>query len=94
MWIEILGLNDVQELLSRLSTMLDTFVEDNWWVDRDTLRAKLPVNQYGVCSANIPHLASYPTSTADDLSATDVNTTWPAGGAWFFVKPGLRASGK
>ena len=45
MWIEILGLNDVQELLSRLSAMLDTIVEDNWWVDREALRARLPVNQ-------------------------------------------------
>ncbi|MEN8107587.1 MAG: hypothetical protein ABFS22_06215 [Pseudomonadota bacterium] len=45
MWIEILGLNDVQELLSRLSVMLDTIAGDNWWVDREALRAKLPVNQ-------------------------------------------------
>lgn len=44
MWIEILELNDVKELLSRLSAMLDTIVGDNWWVDRDALRAKLPVN--------------------------------------------------
>jgi hypothetical protein len=44
MWIEILELNDVKELLSRLSVMLDTIVGDNWWVDRDALRAKLPVN--------------------------------------------------
>ena len=44
MWIEILELNDVNELLSRLSAMLDTIVGDNWWVDRDALRAKLPVN--------------------------------------------------
>jgi hypothetical protein len=43
MWIEILELNDVKELLSRLSAMLDTIVGDNWWVDRDALRAKLPV---------------------------------------------------
>jgi hypothetical protein len=44
MWIEILGLNDVQELLSRLAAMLDAIVGDNWWVDRDALREKLPVN--------------------------------------------------
>ena len=44
MWIEILGLNDVQELLSRLAAMLDAIVGDNWWVDRDELRARLPVN--------------------------------------------------
>ena len=44
MWIEILGLNDVQELLPRLASMLDVIVGDNWWIDRDALRARLPVN--------------------------------------------------
>ncbi|MDH3871976.1 MAG: hypothetical protein OEU44_07160 [Gammaproteobacteria bacterium] len=44
MWIEILGLNDVNELLARLSAMVDVIVGDNWWVDRDALRARLPVN--------------------------------------------------
>jgi hypothetical protein len=44
MWIEILGLNDVQELLARLAAMLDVIVGDKWWIDRDALRAKLPVN--------------------------------------------------
>lgn len=43
-WIEILELNDVQELLSRLAAMLDAIVGDQWWVDRDALRASLPVN--------------------------------------------------
>ena len=43
-WIEILELNDIKELLSRLATMLDAIVGDNWWIDRDTLRASLPVN--------------------------------------------------
>ena len=44
MWIEILGLNDVEELLSRLALMLDAITGDNWWIDRDALRARLPVN--------------------------------------------------
>ena len=44
MWIEILGLNDVSELLARLAEILDTIVGDNWWYDRDTLRERLPVN--------------------------------------------------
>lgn len=44
MWIEILELNDVKELLSRLAVILDTIVGENWWVDRDALRARLPVN--------------------------------------------------
>jgi len=44
MWTEILQLNDVKELLSRLALMLDAIVEDNWWIDRDALREQLPVN--------------------------------------------------
>ena len=44
MWTEILGLNDVPELLSRLALMLDAIVGDNWWIDRDALRARLPEN--------------------------------------------------
>ncbi len=43
-WIEILELNDVKELLPRLAIILDTIVGDNWWFDRDALRAQLPVN--------------------------------------------------
>jgi hypothetical protein len=42
MWTEILGLNDVPELLSRLALMLDAIVGDHWWIDRDALRAQLP----------------------------------------------------
>jgi hypothetical protein len=44
MWTEILGLNEVPELLSRLAEMLDAIVGDNWWIDRDALREHLPVN--------------------------------------------------
>jgi len=44
MWIEILGLNDVNELLPRLAEILDAIVGDNWWYDRDALRERLPVN--------------------------------------------------
>jgi hypothetical protein len=43
-WIEILELNDIKELLSRLAVMLDAIVGDLWWVDRDALRDALPVN--------------------------------------------------
>ena len=42
MWIEILGLNDVNELLARLAEILDTIVGDHWWYDRDALRERLP----------------------------------------------------
>jgi hypothetical protein len=44
MWTEILGLNEVPELLSRLAEMLDAIAADNWWIDRDALRERLPVN--------------------------------------------------
>ncbi len=44
MWTEILGLNEVNELLSRLAEIIDTIVADNWWYDRDALRERLPVN--------------------------------------------------
>jgi hypothetical protein len=44
MWTEILGLNDVPELLSRLAVILDTIVAGNWWIDRDALRARIPEN--------------------------------------------------
>jgi hypothetical protein len=43
-WIEILELNDIPSLLERLATMLEAIVGDHWWVDRDALRAQLPVN--------------------------------------------------
>jgi len=37
-------LNDTKKLLARLSAMLDVMIDDQWWFDRDKLRAKLPVN--------------------------------------------------
>ena len=43
-WIEILELNDTKTLLSRLATILDVIVGDQWWFDRDELRGRLPVN--------------------------------------------------
>ncbi len=42
LWTEILGLNDVPELLARLGDMLNVIVGDKWWIDRDALRAQLP----------------------------------------------------
>jgi len=44
MWTEILGLNDVSALLSRLAEMLDVIVGERWWIDRDALRERLPEN--------------------------------------------------
>jgi hypothetical protein len=43
-WLEMLQLNDPGELLPRLARILDVIVEDRWWIDRDALRASLPVN--------------------------------------------------
>lgn len=43
MWIEIHELNDPGELLSKLATVLDAMVTGEWWIDRDALRARLPV---------------------------------------------------
>lgn len=43
-WIETLELNDTRLLLQRLGKMVDIMVGDNWWFDRDALRARLPVN--------------------------------------------------
>ncbi len=43
-WIEMLQLNDIPELLKRLSMIVEVMVADNWWFDRDQLRAELPVN--------------------------------------------------
>lgn len=43
MWMEIHELNDPGELLSRLATVLDVIVANHWWIDRDALRARLPV---------------------------------------------------
>lgn len=43
-WIEMLELNNVPELLKRLSVIVDVMVGDKWWFDRDELRARLPVH--------------------------------------------------
>ena len=43
-WIEILELNDTDKLLQRLAKIIDVMVAEEWWFDRDHLRAQLPVN--------------------------------------------------
>ena len=43
-WIEILELNDTDQLFTRLAKVIDTITADNWWFNRDKLRAQLPVN--------------------------------------------------
>ncbi len=43
-WIEMYQLNDIPKLLKRLGAIVDVMVGDNWWFDRDELRARLPVH--------------------------------------------------
>lgn len=43
-WIEILELNDTEKLFERLAKILDVMTVDQWWFDRDQLRAQLPIN--------------------------------------------------
>jgi hypothetical protein len=41
-WLARLELNDPQVFLPRLSQILNVMVQDQWWFDRDALRARLP----------------------------------------------------
>ncbi len=43
-WMFKLELKDPEVFLPRLSLVVNSIVEDNWWFDRDELRARLPVN--------------------------------------------------
>ncbi len=43
-WIEILELNDTDKLFVRLAKILDVMTADQWWFDRDQLRAQIPDN--------------------------------------------------
>jgi len=43
-WLFKLELNDPEVFLPRLSLVINSIVEDNWWIDRDDLRSRLPVN--------------------------------------------------
>ncbi|UCE90659.1 MAG: hypothetical protein JSW10_10155 [Pseudomonadota bacterium] len=41
-WMARLELTDPQVFLPRLSQVINVMVQDQWWFDRDVLRAKLP----------------------------------------------------
>jgi hypothetical protein len=41
-WIEMLELNNLDELFTRLGKVIDAIVGAEWWFERDDLRAKLP----------------------------------------------------
>jgi len=43
-WLFKLELNDPEIFLPRLSLVINSIVEENWWFDRDELRSLLPVN--------------------------------------------------
>lgn len=43
-WIGMYELNNIDKLFPRLSRIVDAIVGDQWWFDRDELRARLPVN--------------------------------------------------
>lgn len=43
-WFKKLELDDPAKFLPRLRNVVDVLVQDNWWVDRDALAARLPVN--------------------------------------------------
>jgi hypothetical protein len=43
-WLFKLELNDPAVFLPRLSLVVNSIVEENWWFDRDELRSRLPVN--------------------------------------------------
>lgn len=44
LWLTRLQLDNPAELLPRMGQIIDVMVGDNWWFDRDALRARLPVN--------------------------------------------------
>lgn len=41
-WIEKLELNDPAKFLPRLRNVVDVLVQEDWWLDRDAIWAKLP----------------------------------------------------
>ncbi len=43
-WFRKLELHDPALFLARLRNVVDVLVQDEWWIDRDVLREKLPVN--------------------------------------------------
>ncbi len=44
MWMMKLELNDPKVFIPRMGKVLDIIVIDQWWIDRDALRAKLPAD--------------------------------------------------
>lgn len=44
LWMAKLELNDPQDFLPKLAQVIDALVAENWWFNRNALRAELPVN--------------------------------------------------
>ncbi len=44
LWMEKLELNDPKKFLPRMRNVVDVLVQESWWIDRDALWSKLPVN--------------------------------------------------
>ncbi len=44
MWIKRLELNEPEKFLVRMRNVIDVMVQDEWWIDREAIWAKLPVN--------------------------------------------------
>ena len=44
LWAERLELKDPDKFLPRLRNVIDVLVQDDWWFDREALRARIPVN--------------------------------------------------
>ena len=42
-WFKKLELEDPAQFLPRLRNVVDVLVQDEWWIDRDAIRAQLPV---------------------------------------------------
>ncbi|HYA39632.1 MAG TPA: hypothetical protein VEI74_15310 [Candidatus Methylomirabilis sp.] len=42
-WFKKLELDDPARFLPRLRNVVDVLVQDEWWIDRDAIRARLPV---------------------------------------------------
>jgi hypothetical protein len=43
-WFKRLELDDPTKFLVRLRNVVDVLVQDNWWIDCDALRARIPAN--------------------------------------------------
>ena len=43
-WFQRLELDSPADFLGRLAQVIEVIVQDNWWIDREALRAKLPIH--------------------------------------------------